>query len=50
MLLGTVGPSLLGKLLTSKEVIATRQGRGTIRADEGAFRAGEFTDCAGQDF
>ena len=33
MLLGTLGDSLLGHLLTS-------QGRGTIRAGEGTIRAG----------
>ena len=35
MLLGTLGASLLGNLLTDKEGITTSQGRGTIRADEG---------------
>ena len=34
MLLGTLGASLLGNLLTS-------QGRGTIRAGEGTFSAGQ---------
>ena len=45
MLLGTLGGSLLGNLLTSKAVIATSQGckanipgRSTIRADEGNVR------------
>ena len=35
MLLGTLGASLLGNLLTDKEGITTSQGRGAIRADEG---------------
>ena len=35
MLLGTLGPSLLGDLLTKN-----LSGKGTIRADEGATRAG----------
>ena len=41
MLLGTLGASLLGNLLT---------GISTIRAGEGAFRAGESTVRADQDF
>ena len=41
MLLGNLGASLLGNLLT---------GKGTIRAGEGTFRAGEGTVRAGQDF
>ena len=56
MLLGTLGASLLGNLLTGKEVIWTSQGRkgsetlatwanipgrGTIRAGEGRIRAGQ---------
>ena len=49
MLLGTVGASLLGNLLTGKGVIATSQGRriyragkgrGINRAGEGVLRAG----------
>ena len=48
MVLGTLGASLLGNLLTGKGVIATSQGRGTIRAGEGTFRAGEGTVRAGQ--
>ena len=38
MLLGTLGASLLGNLLTAK---------GTIRANEGTFRAGEGTVRSG---
>ena len=41
MLLGTLGASLLGDILT---------GRVTIRAGEGIFRAGESTIRQGQDF
>ena len=40
MLLGTLGASLLGNLLTGKEAIAASQGGGTIRADEETIRAG----------
>ena len=35
MLLGTLGASLLGNLLTGKGAIATRQGRGIYRAGKG---------------
>ena len=52
MLLGTLGASLLGDLLTKnlsgKGVI--RSGEGVIRADEGAIRAGEGTIRAGYSF
>ena len=41
MLLGTLGASLLGNLLTHKATIATSQGEGTIRAGEGRIRAGQ---------
>ena len=41
ILLGTLNASLLGNLLTGKEV---------IRAGEGAIRTGEGTIRAGQDF
>ena len=40
MLLGTLGASLLGNLLTVKGAIETSQGQGTIRAGEETFRAG----------
>ena len=42
MLLGTIGLSLLGNLLTGKGVIATSQGRGIYRAvkGKGVLRAG----------
>ena len=40
MLLGTLGASLLGNLLTSKGAIVASQGQGTIRAGEGTVGAG----------
>ena len=39
MLLGTLGASLLGNLLTGKGI--NKKGKGTIRAGEGVVRAGE---------
>ena len=39
MLLGTIGASLLGNILTSKGVI--RAGDGTIQAGVGTFRPGQ---------
>ena len=50
MLLGALGASLWGNLLTCKGAIATSQGRGTIRADESTFRAGEATFSTDQNF
>ena len=48
MLLGTLGASLLGNLLTGKGVIATshrrivnKKGKGIHRAGDGIIRAGE---------
>ena len=41
MLLGTLGASLLGNLVTGKGAITTSQGRGTIRAGERTIRASE---------
>ena len=48
MLLGTLGASLLGKLLTGKGAIATshrrivnKKGKGIHRAGDGIIRAGE---------
>ena len=38
MLLGTLGESLLGNLLTGKGI--HKKGKGTIRAGEGIVRAG----------
>ena len=39
MLLGTLGASLLGNLLTGKGARVTSQRRGTIRAGQGIVRA-----------
>ena len=50
MLLGTLGASLLGNVLTGKGTIAWNQGQGTIRAGECTFSAGEGTVRTGQDF
>ena len=51
MLLGTLGTSLLGNLLTGKGAIATSQGRGIYRAGKGKGkginRAGEGVLRAG---
>ena len=51
MLLGTLGASLLGNLLTGREVIETSQGRGIYRAGKGKGkginRAGEGIVRAG---
>ena len=35
MLLGTLGASLLGNLLTGKEIYRARKGKGTVRAGYG---------------
>ena len=40
MLLGMLGASLLGKILTEKGEMATSQGWGVYRAGEGIVRAG----------
>ena len=58
MLLGTLGASLLGNVLTSTGAIATSQGREWLEAlgtqanipGRGTIRAGECTVRAGQDF
>ena len=49
MLLGTLGASLLGNLLTGKGAIATSQGWGIYRAGKGkgVLRAGEGVLRAG---
>ena len=41
MLLGTLGASLLGNLLTGKGIHRARKGKGMRRAGEGIVRAGE---------
>ena len=40
MLLGTLGASLLGNLLTGRGINRAGEGRGINRADEGIVRAG----------
>ena len=40
MLLGTLGASLLGNILTGRRTIAKRSGRGINRAGEGVVAAG----------
>ena len=50
LLSGTLGTSLLANLLTGKKVIATSQGRDTIRAAESTTTTDEGTIRAGQDF
>ena len=40
MLLGTLGASLLGNLLTGKRIYRAGKGKGTNRAGEGIIRAG----------
>ena len=49
MLLGTLGASLLGNILTGRGAIAKRQGRGKNRAGKGRgiYRAGEGVLRAG---
>ena len=41
MLLGTLGASLLGNLLTVKGILRAGKGKGIRRAGEGIVRAGE---------
>ena len=41
MLLGTLGTSLLGNLLTEKGIYRAGKGKGINRAGEGIARAGE---------
>ena len=40
MLLGTLGASLLGNLLTGREINRAEKGKGTNRASEGVLKAG----------
>ena len=40
MLLGTLGASLLGNLLTGRAIYRAGKGKGVLRADEGVLRAG----------
>ena len=48
MLLGTLGASLLGNLLTGKGI--NKKGKGTIRAGDGVIRAGEGNKNNEMDF
>ena len=41
MLLGILGASLLGNLLTGKGAVATSRGLGAVRAGEGTVRASQ---------
>ena len=50
MLLGPLGASLLGNLLTGEGSILASQGWGTIRAGEGTFIESEGTVRTGQNF
>ena len=50
MLLGNLSASLLGNILESKQVKATKQWQGTIRAGDGVIKAGQGTVKAGKDF
>ena len=50
MLLGTLGASLLGNLLTGKEIYRTGKGRGIYRAGEGVLRAGYRNNNSKMDF
>ena len=45
MLLGTLGASLLGNLLTGKTAVPMSQGWATIRAGEVTVRAGQDFKC-----
>ena len=47
MLLGTLGASLLGNLLTGRRTIATSHGRGINKKGKGIIRTGEETVRAG---
>ena len=40
MLLGTLGASLLGNLLTGRRIYRARKGKGINKAGEGVLRAG----------
>ena len=42
MLLGTLGPSLLGNLLTGKGIIRAGEGKGIVRAGEGSKKKTKF--------
>ena len=50
MLLGTLGASLLGNLLTGRGVNRAGKGRGTNRAGERVLRAGYGNSSSKMDF
>ena len=50
MLLGTLGASLLGNLLTGRRINRAEKGRGINRAGEGVFRAGYGRCSSKMDF
>ena len=50
MLLGTLGASLFGNLLTGREINRLRKGRGINRAGEGVLRAGYDSRSSKMDF
>ena len=50
MLLGTLGASLLGNLLTGRGVNRAGKGRGINRADQGIVRAGYGSCSSKMDF
>ena len=50
MLLGTLGTSLLGNLLTGWEINRAGKGRGINRAGEGVLRAGYGSCSSKMDF
>ena len=50
MLLGTLGSSLLGNLLTGWGINRAGKGRGINRAGEGIVRAGYSSRCSKMDF
>ena len=50
MLLGTLGASLFGNLLTGREINRLRKGRGINRAGEGVLRAGYDSRSSKTDF
>ena len=50
MLLGTLGASLLGNLLTGKEAIAMSQGCKVNMSEQGTIRAGDGTIRTVQSF
>ena len=50
MLLGTLGASLLGNLLTGKGIYRAGKGKGINRAGEGVLRAGYANNNSKMDF